>query len=82
MMTITWTETFTTQFDIDQAVEDAEFDFANNSFLEQDDIIYSAVENNMEFHNCEVLDYYEAIEIAAKALRTRLGGVQMRMELD
>lgn len=82
MMTITWTETFTTQFDIDQAVEDAEFNFANNSYLGQDKIIYNAVEDNMEFRDCDVIDYYEAIEIAAKALRTRLGGIQMRMELD
>ena len=82
-MIIEWTGTFTTDFDLDQAEEDFRFIIEQNP-EEPDKAIYDAVEANWVF-DCdseEYIDTSEAIEICANALRERIGGIQMKMELD
>ena len=82
-MMVEWTNTFKQDYDLDWGEE------TFNELLERypnkdpDALIYDAVERTFYFEDgCEYIDYDEAIEIAAKALRERVGGVQMRMELD
>lgn len=81
-MKVTWTNTFTAEFDLDQAQEDFEHILYWNPNTDIDKAIYDAVEANWYFGYDEIVDANEAIEICAKALRERIGGVQMRMELD
>lgn len=80
-MKVTWTNTFETEFDLDQAEE------YFNQIMEDydtdiDTAIYQAVETawNYEYDE-EFIDTTPAIEQCAKALRERVGGVQMRMDL-
>lgn len=82
-MKVTWTNTFTTEFDLDQAEEDFRFIMEQNP-EDPDKAIYDAVEANWvcEWDIEEFGDTSPAIEQCAKALRERIGGVQMRMELD
>lgn len=80
-MKVTWTDTFTTEFDLDQAEEDFRFIMEQNP-EEPDKAIYDAVEANWAFDGEDYIDASSAIEQCAKALRERIGGVQMRMELD
>ena len=80
-MKVTWTNTFTVDFDLDQAQEDfREIMYRNPS--DPNKAIYDAVEANWYFDGEEVVDTDEAIEICAKALRERVGGVQLEMELN
>ena len=82
-MKVTWTNTFTAEFDLDQAEEDFHFIMEQNP-EDPDKAIYDAVEANWvcEWDIEEFGDTSPAIEQCADALRKRIGGVQMRMELD
>lgn len=79
-MKVTWTNTFTTDFDLEQAQEDFQHILFWNPNTDIDEAIYDAVEANWACDGEEYIDTSEAIEICAEALRKRIGGVQMRME--
>ena len=81
-MKVTWTNTFTVDFDLDQAEEDFRHILEWSPNKDPDTVIYDAVEANWYFGYDEIVDASEAIEICAKALRERIGGVQLEMELD
>lgn len=81
-MKVTWTNTFETDFDLDQAQEDYRHTLEWYPDKDPDVAIYDAVEANWYFGYDEIIDASSAIEQCAKALRERIGGVQMRMELD
>ena len=82
-MKVTWTNTFTTEFDLDQAEEDFHFIMEQNP-EDPDKAIYDAVEANWmcEWDIEEFGDTSPAIEQCADALRKRIGGVQLEMELN
>ena len=81
-MMIEWTNTFRQDYDLDWAEEtfyDLLMKYPNK---DPNSLIYEAIERTFYFEDgCEYIDYSEAIEIAAKALRKRIGGVQMEMDL-
>jgi len=81
-MIITWTNTFSTTFDLDQAEEDFRFIMEQIPHKDPDTAIYDAVEANWtcDWDTEEFCDTAPAIEQCAKALRERIGGIQMRME--
>lgn len=81
-MKVTWTNTFTTEFDLDQAQEDFNQILCWNPNTDIDKAIYDAVEANWacDWNIEEYCNTSPAIEQCAKALRERIGGVQMRME--
>lgn len=81
-MKITWTNTFSIDFDLDQAEEDFHEFMYWNPKADTDKAIYDAVEANWYFGYEEIVDSSPAIEECAKALRERIGGVQMEMELN
>ena len=81
-MKVTWTITFTAEFDLDQAQEDFNFLRYRCPNRDIDALIYDAVEANWNYDYEEYVDTNPAIEQCAKALRERIGGVQMEMELD
>ena len=81
-MKVTWTNTFTVDFDLDQAQEDFNAILYWKPDTDIDEAIYSAVEANWHCDGEEYLDTHPAIEQCAKALRARIGGVQMEMELN
>lgn len=81
-MKVTWTATFSVDFDLDQAEEDFNFLLHRCPNRDIDALIYDAVEANWVFEGEEYVDTNPAIEQCAKALRERIGGVQMEMELD
>ena len=80
-MEIKFTITYTAYFDLDQAVED--FQEMRWRFPEKEieSILYDAVEENISWPHCVDDCPNEVVEDAAKALRCRLGGVQMQMDL-
>ena len=83
-MKVTWTNTFTADFDLDQAQQDF-YDIMDwDPDKDPDSAIYDAVEHNCYFEDWEeeYIDISEAIEICAKTLRKRIGGVQIKMEVD
>lgn len=81
-MTVTWTSTFTVDFDLDEAEGNFRYILERNPNKDPETAIYEAVEANWYFGYDEIIDASEAIEICAEALRKRIGGVQMRMELN
>ena len=82
-MTIEWTNTFKQDYDLDWGEETFNELLKRYHNKDPESLIYDAVERTFYFEDGgEYIDYYKAIEIAAKALRERIGGVQMRMELD
>jgi len=81
-MKIEWTNTFTVDFDLEQAVEDFRSILEWNPETDPDSAIYHAVEANWACDGEEYIDTTPGIELAAKAVREAIGGVQMRMELD
>ena len=80
-MKVTWTNTFTVNFDLDQAQEDFNHIREWNPDIDPEKAIYDAVEANWIFGGEEYVDTQPAIEQCAKALRERIGGIQMEMEL-
>ena len=81
-MKIEWTNTFTNEFDLDQAEEDFHTILYYDPLRDPDCAIYNAVEANWDFKGEEYIDTSEAIEMCAEALRKRIGGVQIEMELN
>lgn len=81
-MKITWTNTFSVDFDLDQAEEDFREFMYWNPKADIERAIYEAVEANWYFGYEEVVDTSPAIEQCANALRKRIGGVQISMNLD
>lgn len=81
-MKVTWTNTFTTEFDLDQAAEDFREIMHWNPEEKPENAIYDAVEENWYFDSGEYIDTNPAIEQCAEALRKRIGGVQMEMRID
>ena len=81
-MKVTWTNTFTVDFDLDQAEEDFRHILEWSPDKDPEVAIYDAVEANWEYDDIEGIDASPAIEQCAKALRKRIGGVQMGMDLD
>ena len=81
-MIVTWTNTFTIEFDLDQAEEDFRHMLEWEPDKDSETAIYDAVEANWYFGHDDIVDASPAIEQCAKALRERIGGIQMRMELN
>ena len=81
-MIVKWTNEFQTDFDLEQAEEDFNFVLQVDPTIDLDSAIYAAVNANFICDGEEYLNIQPAIEICAKALRERIGGVQMRMELN
>ena len=81
-MKVTWTNTFTVDFDLDQAQEDFREILYWNPNKDPEDAIYDAIEANWACDGEEYIDTSKAIETCAKALRERIGGVQLKMELN
>ena len=83
-MKVTWTNTFTVDFDLDQAQEDFNQILYWNPDADIDKAVYDAVEANWacDWDIEEFGDTSPAIEQCAKALRKRIGGVQLEMELN
>ena len=81
-MKVTWTNTFTTDFDLDKAQEDFNYILYWNPKADIDQAIYDAIEENWGFDGEEYIDTNPAIEQCAQALRKRIGGVQLEMELN
>ena len=81
-MKVTWTNTFTTEFDLDQAEEDFREIMYWNPHKNPEEAIYDAVKANWACDGEEYIDTSEAIEICAEALRKRIGGIQTEMELE
>ena len=81
-MIVTWTNTFTTNFDLDQAEEDYRYLLKWIPNKDPETAIYDAVEANWICDGEEYLDTTPAIEQCAKALRERIGGIQLEMELE
>lgn len=75
-MKIEWTEKHETYFDLDQAVEDFHTMLKWNPDKDIDTAIHTAIEENIG----KIGKSEEPIEIATKALKAAVGGVQMRME--
>ena len=80
-MDIQFTVPYTAYFDLEQAIEDFHTDLFYKPKYDPDLAIYDAVEDNISYPvGIEELPP-EVIEIAAKALRKAVGGVQLEMEL-
>ena len=81
-MDINFTLTYTAHFDLDQAAEDFREMLYWNPDADTDKLLYDAVEENITWPmNVDDLPN-EVVEAAANALRKRIGGVQIEMELD
>ena len=82
-MKIEWTVTCQTDFDLEKAVEDYNLLTKYQYDIDPDKAIYDAVEANWacDWYIEEFSDTSPAIEQCAEALRKRLGGVQMQMDL-
>ena len=81
-MDIEFTLTYNAYFDLDQAEEDFREILYWHPETDVDKALYDAVEQNIIWPT-EVDDLpNEVVETAATALRRRIGGVQMEMELD
>lgn len=82
-MKVEWTNTFTTDFDLDHAQQDFYDIMDCDPDKDPNTAIYDAVEANWacDWYIEEFGDTSPAIEQCAKALRERVGGVQMRMDL-
>lgn len=79
-MKVTWTNTFTVDFDLDQAEEDFRHILEWSPNKDPETAIYDAIEANWACDGEEYIDTAPAIEQCAKALRERIGGVQIKME--
>lgn len=81
-MKVVWTDTFEAEFDLDQAEKNFYF-IMENYGTDIDTAIYQAVETTWNYeYGEEFIDTTPAIKQCAKALRKRIGGIQMRMKLD
>lgn len=72
-MKVTWTNTFTVDFDLDQAEEDFKCFRRWDSDEDPEVAILAAVDSNLYFGYNEIVDASPAIEQCAKALRERIG---------
>lgn len=81
-MIIQWTKIITTDFNLDQAQEDFNFISELHPNEDPEQIICDAVNANFSVDDEEYSDILPGFEIAVQALRKRIGGVQLRMELD
>lgn len=81
-MIIQWLSPVSTDFDLDQAEEDFNFITEWDPDIDLEQVIYNIVRDNFAVDGEEYYDITPGIEIAAQALRNRIGGVQLRMELD
>lgn len=80
-MEVTWTNTFTMDFDLDQAEEDFWHMLEWDPNTDPETAIQEAIESNWYFGHEDIIDASPAFEQCAKALRKRIGGIQMQMEL-
>lgn len=81
-MDIKFTLTYNAYFDLDQAAEDFREILYWHPETDINKVLYDAVEENITWPT-EIDDLpNEVVETAATALRKRIGGTQIRMELD
>lgn len=81
-MDINFTIPYTAHFDLDQAEEDFCQILFWKPHANPDCAIYDAVDDNLDWPNNQDEYPNEVVEIAAKALRARVGGVQLKLDLD
>jgi len=81
-MKVEWTNTFKQDFDLDYAIEVFNTIIKRDPTKDLNSAIYEAIELTFYFEAPEYINYYQAIEICANAMRERIGGVQMEMELN
>lgn len=83
-MKVEFTATFTAECDIEDAFNDYQTITQYADPADPDRAIYEAIEENLICHPHSVVEYIpqSVIEDFATALRHRIGGIQMRMELD
>ncbi len=81
-MKVTWTNTFTVDFDLDQAEDTFYILLHHCPHRNINTLVYDAVRANWVCDGEEYLDTAPAIEQCAEALRKRVCGVQMEMEID
>lgn len=81
-MEINFTITYTAQFDEEQAEEDFHAILREKPHADPDKTLYDAVEANLAWPRYVDDCPDEVVETAATALRKRIGGIQLRMELD
>lgn len=81
-MDINFTIPYTAHFDLDQAEEDFRELLWWHPEKCVDSAIYDAVEENLEWPNNQHEYPNEVVEIAAKTLRARVGGVQLKLDFD
>ena len=79
-MNIEFTVKYVAYFDLEQAYYDYFTILDFNPNKDPDSAIYSAVEENLNWPSNQDEYPNEVVETAAKALRKRIGGIQMRME--
>ena len=82
-MKVDFTVTFTAVCDIEDAFNDYQTITQYPDPADPDRAIYEAIEKNL-FCPREAIEYLPqfVVEDFAKALRTRIGGIQLEMELD
>ena len=80
-MDINFTITYIAYFDIDQATEDFREILYWHPEEDMDRVLYNVVEDNITWPTAVDDLPNEVVETAATALRKRIGGVQMKMEL-
>lgn len=82
-MKVDFQVTFTAMCDLNDAFDDYNTIMEWNPQMDPDKVIYDAIEGNLIVSN-DASEYMpqSVIEEFASALRTRIGGIQMRMELE
>ena len=82
-MKVNFEVTFTAKCDMDDAFDDYNSIMEWNPQIDPNEAIYDAInENLIVSDDAFELTPQSVIETFANALRTRIGGVQMRMELN
>lgn len=81
-MNINFTITYIAHFDLDQAVEDFHEMHYWDPYGNVDKLLHKAIDQNITWSsNVDDLPD-EVINTAMQAMRLRIGGIQMEMELD
>ena len=85
-MKVTWEVPFTAEFNIDEAEKDFNMILRLDPMVRINDAINDAVTNNFHIYGYgwddADIDVTPGVQKCEKLLKARLGGVQMRMDID